>query len=525
MSHIAFTLSESLIQTTEKYAYQKAVFSTSGEFVTFGELDEKTDVLAGFLVQEGIKKGDRVGLFLGKSIEFVIAIYAVAKAGGVFVILNERLKQRQIDYICNDCDVKLIISDNIKFQMFLKNSPEKRGIGKIILTGQTGNVDMDNGFLFDDILLTKQKTNNLPRVIGNDLAAILYTSGSTGNPKGVMLTHENLVDGAYIISRYLDITFNERILSLLPLNFDVGLNQLISSINAGARIYLSNFVFEKDVFFQLEKFKITGLAGIPTIWIRLCNFKDWQDYDLSALRYITNTGGKIPKKYVFKLIEVFHDTEIFLMYGLTEAFRSTFLPPSLVREKPESIGKAIPNVDVWVIDEEGRPCEPGEEGQIVHRGALISQGYWNNPDATAKIIKKVKLPGMQLEEKVVFTGDKAYTDEEGYIFFLERSDEMIKSSGFRISPTEIEEVLYGIEGIKACVVFGIKDAELGARVKAVIQSKIDSVVIADTAKKECMKRLPAYMQPSIFDVVSSELPITASNKLDRSKIKKLYGNS
>jgi len=511
MSRVSFTLGESLIQSAGQYGSKHAVFTIKEQHLSYKELDNKTDLLANFLQEHGIQKGDRVGIFTGKTLEQVISIYGIAKAGAVFVILNQRLKPDQIDHICRDCDIRVIFTDHIKIQL-LKNKllPNHPDI-KVFLVPE----------------FQAENKAPLPRVIGDDIASIIYTSGSTGRPKGVVLTHRNILDGADIVSRYLGITEKERILSLLAFNFDAGLNQLTSSIKEGAQIYLSDFIFEKDVFSHIQKFQITGLAGIPTIWIRLCNFKDSQSFDVSSLRYITNTGGKIPKAYVFKLADIFPKTDIFLMYGLTEAFRSTFLPPSLTKKIPESIGKAVPNVDIFILNKEGRICKPGEKGEIVHRGALISRGYWNNPKATEKVIKRVKLPGMLVEENVVFSGDEGYTDENGYIFFSERKDEMIKSSGYRISPTEIEEVIYQLPNIGGVVAFGIENAELGAKIKVVIQQNQCNAPdeLIDLIKKHCMEKLPVYMQPALFEVVSSPFPTTTSDKFDRTRIKQLYGQS
>lgn len=522
MPKVSFNIGESLKYSADMYPEHIAVSTTNSVGMSFGSLEDKSNRLAKILISCNIHKGDRVGIFTSKSPEQVIGIYGVAKAGGVFVLLNHKLKKDQIVYVCNNCNIKLLITDSICIQIAGNNICSETSVEKVILTDKSSAQDNTAFCCFEDALNIEMLPGELPKVIGEDTASIIYTSGSTGKPKGVVVTHRNIIDGADIVSRYLGLCEKDRVLSLLPFSFDYGLNQVISSIKYGAQIYLSDFVFEMDVFNAIQEFKITGLAGVPTIWIKLANFPYSKNFNVSSLRYITNSGGKISKNYVYKLIEMFPRTDIYLMYGLTESFRSTFLLPSIVKEKPESIGRAIPNVEIYILNAKGQLCKPGEKGEIVHRGALISQGYWDNPEATDKIIRHIKLPNMPIKEKVVFSGDEGYLDEDGDLYFLGRKDEMIKSSGYRISPTEIEEVLYGEPGVEGAVAWGVEDVELGQRIKVVIQTRLDVQEITDRIKRLCAVKLPVYMQPHLFEVTSS-MPITSSGKIDRSKIKQLYG--
>ena len=343
-------------------------------------------------------------------------------------------------------------------------------------------------------------------------------------PKGVVITHKNLTDGAEIVSEYLNCAHDDKVLSLLPFSFDYGQNQLLTTFMNGATIVLHNFVFPDDVLRIIEKEKITALAGIPTIWISLMNAKTIRNYEYRSLRYITNSGGKIPVEYIKKMIDVFRHTKIYLMYGLTEAFRSTYLPPELVNEKPDSIGKAIPRVKISVFNKEGNECRAGEEGELVHRGALISIGYWGNNEATEERIKELPIAAEDRKEKElgVFSGDLVKKDADGFLYFLGRTDEMIKSSGYRISPTEIEETLYKIDGLVAAVVFGKEDPNLGQKIVAIVSYKTEG----DAAQKEiigyCARHLPDYAVPHEV-IFLGNMPKTGSGKLDRNLIKGSYG--
>ena len=321
--------------------------------------------------------------------------------------------------------------------------------------------------------------------IGEDLAAILYTSGSTGSPKGVMLSHRNLLAGARIVRTYLEITGKDRILSLLPFSFDYGLNQLLTAVEQGATTVISTFRLGDEIVRDLRDHAITGLAGVPTIWAILTKAApSLAKTPLPHLRYITNSGGRVPQETVKALREKLPDTKIYLMYGLTEAFRSTFLPPDEIDRRPTSIGKAIPECEIFIVTAEGQRAKPGEPGILVHRGPTVSLGYWNRPEDTAKVLRPHPfIPATLGGETVCYSGDLAVEDEDGFFSFVARNDAMIKSSGYRISPTEVEESLMSTGLFQQVAVIGLPDPFAGEKVHAVATAANQNIDVSAALKK------------------------------------------
>jgi acyl-CoA ligase (AMP-forming) (exosortase A-associated) len=506
-----FTIDRFLSQSAIKYSAKTAAIK-DGRQLSYSQVERQAAILANCLKANNVKRGDRVGIFLPKSLEEIIAIYGIVKASAVFVILNPRYKKNQVSYVLKDSQMKTIITNKGLYIPAIKDCIGNSYLRSIIFCDKdkfsTKNIN------------EKKKSQNVPGA-KKEIASIIYTSGSTGMSKGVVITHKNLIDGANIVSKYLGCEHHDKVLSVLPFSFDYGLNQLLTTFRNGAAIVLHNYVFPDDVLMVIEKEKITALAGIPTIWISLLNSPSINRYNLSSLRYITNSGGKIPVEYVERMIRVFKKTKIYLMYGLTEAFRSTYLQPELIAQKPDSIGKAIPRVKISVLNNKGKECGPGEEGELVHRGALISLGYWNNKEATDKRIRRLPAgaKNAEIKEKGVFSGDIVKRDKEGFLYFVGRNDEMIKSSGYRISPTEIEEVLYRIKGINAVVVFGVEDLMLGQKIKAVIYQEAQKNTRIGILEY-CKKNLPDYSVPHEI-IFADKMPKTSSGKLDRSLIKSM----
>jgi len=357
------------------------------------------------------------------------------------------------------------------------------------------------------------------RVVETDVGAIIYTSGSTGNPKGVVLSHRNLVAGAESIATYLENTPAEKILSVLPFSFDYGLNQLTTSLYIGATCVLMNYLFPNDILNVLEKESITGLGLIPPLWLQLLQ-KDWDHSRFPAWRYLTNTGGTLPESVVRELRRRLPNTRIYLMYGLTEAFRATYLPPEEVDRRPTSIGKSIPNSEIWILNEKKGHCKPGEEGELVQRGAHVALGYWNDPEQTRERFRPNPFasPELQIDEQVVFSGDRVRTDEEGFIYFIGRRDDMIKTSGYRVSPMEIEEILYNTGFVKHAVSFGIPDKILGQVIVAVISLSDGTRIEAKELIAACSGKLPIYMVPKEI-AVWNDLPLNPNGKIDRQAVK------
>ena len=421
----------------------KVAVKHGDRIINFKQLLDESKKMGPLLKKYGVKRGERVGILLDKSIEQIISFFGISFADAVSVFINPILKKDQIDHILRDCDAQLLICTKKEWERNKMDVPLK-----IIYMDETLDKESEekadgiNWYGVKDSLGGKPSEESQ---ISDDIANIIYTSGSTGKPKGVVITHRNLTEGAEIVSSYLEITENDKIISVLPFNFDYGLNQLTTSILKGATLVLHKFFLANDLLRALEKEKITGLAGMNPIWVKIFNekFQAAKQYDFSQLRYITNSGGKVPESIVRKMQAFFPQTKIYLMYGLTEAFRSTYLPPHELDKRPNSIGKAISNVEILVLNEKGEECKPGEVGELVHRGALITRGYWNDPEKTEKIFRKNPLLKDQnhLNETVVFSGDLVTKDEEGFLYYVSRKDSMIKTMGYRVSPTEVEESL------------------------------------------------------------------------------------
>ncbi|MGZ3254834.1 MAG: acyl-CoA ligase (AMP-forming), exosortase A system-associated, partial [Burkholderiaceae bacterium] len=350
------------------------------------------------------------------------------------------------------------------------------------------------------------------RCADTDMAAILYTSGSTGKPKGVVLSHRNLVTGAESVSSYLDNTSDDRILAVLPLSFDYGLSQLTTAFHVGATVVLINHLFPRDIVNAVGEQRITGLAAVPPLWIQLAQ-QTWPGN--SSLRYLTNSGGAMPRPTLDALRRALPSAKVFLMYGLTEAFRSTYLPPSELDNHPDSIGRAIPNAEIMVARPDGTACAVNEPGELVHRGALVSLGYWNDPVKTAERFKPI--PG-QDAELAVWSGDTVRMDEDGFLYFIGRNDDMIKVSGYRVSPTEVEEVLHATGMVSEVAAFGVPHPTLGQAIIAVAcpaADCIDSAELPQRLLKECQRNLPAYMVPAQIKIHHENLPRNPNGKIDR----------
>jgi acyl-CoA ligase (AMP-forming) (exosortase A-associated) len=360
-----------------------------------------------------------------------------------------------------------------------------------------------------------------PDVSEQDLAVIIYTSGSTGKPKGVMLSHGNAI--ATSMQPYLGNTADDVILVALPLSFDAGFCQLTLAFAAGAHAILMNYLLPGDVPRLCVKHGVTGITCVPPLWIQIID-QMWPDEAKASLRYFATTGGRMPKTVLEKLREVFPSATPFLMYGMTEAFRSTYLDPAEVDRRPDSIGKAVPTADILVVRPDGSTCDPGEEGELVHCGGPhISLGYWNDPERTAERFR----PAPTLEEPrrtgepAVWSGDRAVTDEEGFIYFIGRRDWMIKTSGYRISPTEVEEVAYATGLVRDAVALGVDDETLGQRVRLIVAPAVTDFDV-DALLAKMKSRLPLYMVPSSV-VVLDTLPRNANGKFDRALLREEFG--
>jgi acyl-CoA ligase (AMP-forming) (exosortase A-associated) len=479
---------------------------------------------AGALLATGLGRGERVAVYLEKRIENVAAMFGASAAGAVFVPVNPLLKAEQVAYILGDCNVRVLVTSAERLAQLgaaLARCPDLR---TVFVTGAAGKLPVLDGveLLAWDGAQAAPAAGALAarHAIDADMAAILYTSGSTGKPKGVVLSHRNMVAGATSVASYLEITAEDRILSVLPLSFDYGLSQLTTAFLAGATAVLMNYLFPRDIVKAVLEERITGLAAVPPLWIQLAA-QEWPR--ASTLRYLTNSGGAMPRTTVDTLREVLPSAKLFLMYGLTEAFRSTFLPPEELARRPDSMGRAIPNAQVLVVRPDGTPCAPNEPGELVHRGALVSLGYWNDPVKTAERFRPAPghNPALPLTELAVWSGDTVRMDEEGYLYFIGRSDDMIKVSGYRVSPTEVEEVVHATGLVAEAAAFGVAHPVLGQTIVLLAVAR-DPALTPAALLKECQRRLPAYMVPAHIDLRDGQFPRNPNGKIDRKLLQQSY---
>ncbi len=507
---------ELLLKTAARLPDREAL-KAGQKSVSYAQLARDCERFAGAAVAAGVARLDRVAVWLDKRVETVVSLMGAACAGAVFVPVNPILKAEQAAYILQDCNVRLLVTTADRWMSlapWLAHCPDLR---QVVVTGSAPEGKVAEGLsvhAFGDFLAGP--TLPVHRVIDADMASILYTSGSTGKPKGVVLAHRNMVAGAHSVVSYLGNHAEDRILAVLPLSFDYGLSQLTTAFSVGACAVLHNYLLPNDALKALARERITGLAAVPPLYIQLIGL-NWPESIDSHLRYFTNSGGAMPTATLAELRKRMPSAKPYLMYGLTEAFRSTYLPPEEVDHRPTSMGKAIPNAEILVVREDGSECAANEPGELVHRGALVALGYWNDPEKTAERFKPLpgQRPELVLPEIAVWSGDTVRRDEAGFLYFVSRRDEMIKTSGYRVSPTEIEEVLYRTGLLAEAAAFGVDHPTLGQAVVVVAQAAPGMPPDSERLLAACKETLPNYMVPTRIDWLEQALPRNANGKIDR----------
>ncbi len=525
---MTYNLSDFITRQAGQSSQKTAIIFKKRE-MTYGELDDDMRAFGRGLVVSGLQKNDRVACYLPKQFETVTSLFGPAFAGGVFVPVNPGLKARQVAYILKDCNVRFLVTSAGRLTALKDDLADCPDLQLIILTGKIPDNVHDMGreiISYDDFLAQGRGSDrSVHNVIDADMAAILYTSGSTGMPKGVILSHRNMIAGAESVAGYLENTSDDRVLSVLPLSFDAGLSQLTTAFSVGATVVLMNFLMPRDVIRQAVKHKVTGITCVPPLWIQLVDM-DWPEETVKSIRYIATTGGRMPVPVTRKFRKILPDSKIYLMYGLTEAFRSTYLPPDQVDRIPESMGKAIPNAEIMVVREDGTPCDAGEEGELVHRGALVGLGYWNDVARTNERYRPAPgLPaGLPNPEIAVWSGDRVKRDADGYLYFVGRRDEMIKTSGFRTSPTEVEEVIYASGLVDEIAAIGVDHDQLGQAIWIVASPKDNRNLPKNNGNLDvegimayCRTEMPGYMVPQKI-IEWKSLPKNANGKVDRKAI-------
>lgn len=498
--------------------------------VSYADLWRQVRAVADGLLSLGLGREDRVAVYLDKRIETVAAIFGASAAGGAFVPVNPLLRAPQVAYILADCDVRVLVTSPERLAQLEAELAGCGALEHVVLVGAGAPPAEDGARVPPDggpgqayeihrwaDLLDRVGPGPAPVPIDQDIAAILYTSGSTGRPKGVVLSHRNLVVGAESVSHYLGNDADDVILSVLPLSFDAGFSQLTTAFAVGAHVVLVNYLLARDVVRACARHGVTGLTCVPPLWIQLAEH-DWPEEATRHLRYFANTGGRMPRVTLDRLRSTFPGARPFLMYGLTEAFRSTYLDPDEVDRRPDSIGRAIPNAEILVVRPDGTRCAPGEEGELVHRGALVAQGYWGDPARTAERFRPAPGRPSGSREVAVWSGDTVVADEEGFLYFVGRRDEMIKTSGYRVSPAEVEEVAYATGMVRDAVALGVEDARLGQRI-VLVASPTGSNGLTEASLLEVLRRrLPLYMVPSQV-LVRPEIPRSPNGKFDRNLLR------
>lgn len=498
-----------LERTAARFPDKDALISRTGS-MSFQQLRKEAIATAEALRELGIKPGDRVGVCMEKSIDQACVILGVLYANAVLVPILPRLKQANIAHIISNSGMAGLVTDSSRVaevQEFTKETKLIVGHGEI--EEEWPNIaymrrHISGADFFDRI--------------GTDNAAIIYSSGSTGRPKGILISHRNLADGAEIVTSYLGTNENDRICSILSFNFDYGLNQIWQSALKGATLYLHDLALPNDLFALLAEERITGLPVMPVIITQMFVknlYTPNPDHDFSDLRYVCSTGGRLSEKMIQNLRTAFPQTKIYSMFGLTEAFRSTYLDPHALDSRPASVGKAIPDTQILVLRQNGEECEANEIGELVQRGATVAKGYWRDPENTAKVFRThPEYPG----ETLVYSGDYVTRDEEGYLYFVSRRDEMIKTRGFRVSPTEVESEVVTHPNIQSAVAFGAVNLDVGEDIVCSYTTS-DAKPLGERQLQQYLKGiLPRHMVPAYL-VHFEAFPITGSGgKIDRKTV-------
>jgi len=483
--------------------------------LTYRELDERSNAMAHAMIRSGVQRGDRVMIFADNTADTVVDFWAALKANAVVSVVNPLTKADKLVYLLNDCRATALSSEAKLAPTIAQLAGKVPHLKAVFMSGAISSAHADSirELRLRDEAMAREPAGAPPARISIDvdLACIVYTSGSTGEPKGVMLTHRNMLTAATSISTYLENVEDDVILNVLPMSFDYGLYQMIMAFRIGARLVLErSFTFPAEVLKLVVSEAVTGFPGVPTIFALLAEMKSLSDYDFSKVRYVSNTAAALPTKHISVLQRIFPAARVYSMYGLTECKRCTYLPPKDVDRKPESVGIAIPNTELWLVDENDQRVGPNQVGQLVIRGATVMRGYWEKPEETRQKLRPGPLPG----EFVLYTGDYCRLDDEGYLYFVGRMDDILKSRGEKVAPKEVEAQLMNIEGILEAAVIGVPDEILGQAIKAFVVLEAGVTLTERDILKECQQRLEGFMVPKFIEFASS-LPKTTSGKIKK----------
>lgn len=507
-------LVQDFLQNSAKTRPDKTALVCGSRRFTYGVLDTMANRLANTLQQQGIRRGDRVAIYLNNSLESVVSIFGVLKANAVVVSLGRGTKAEKLAAILNNCQAVGMVLDKRAVAQGLGDrlQGEVGSLRTLIVCGDAG-LAQKNGHARHLEFGTIQTTASVecPRCenIDLDLAYLIYTSGTTGESKGVMCDHSNVTFVTQAVVEYLKNNENDIVMNVLPMAFSYGLYQLMAMFYVGGTLVLEeSFVFPDMVIEKMAQEKVTGFAAVPTIYSMLMSM-NLANYDLSSLRYFTNAAAGLPVEHVKRLRQIFPKVELYLMHGLTEVARTMYLPPDQTDIRPASSGIAMPGTELWIEDENGRRLGPGEVGELVVRGRHVMRGYWMAPELSAQRFRPGPIPG----ERICYSGDLFKMDEEGYFYFVSRKDDIIKCRGEKVAPREVEHILYGIPGVQDAAVIGVPDPIMGQVIKAVIVAPGAGLTESDVIS-HCKARLEDFMVPRQVEF-RSELPKTGSGKVRR----------
>lgn len=516
-------LGEALTRSA-KSAPSKTAIIVKGKEYSYDLLKDNAEKLASFFTKAGIKKGERIAIYMDNSWESIVSIYAATLSGGVFLVINSQTKSDKLNYILNDCEAKILVTaQSLKNQLSiaLKETPALKNL--IV----SGNIDQIKSFShfkidsFEKCISTSITAISFPNIIPTDLAALIYTSGSTGFPKGVMMTHQSMVFTCWSLIEYLRLSQEDRIMLLLPLAFDYGLYQLLMSVTIGGTLIVEqSFIFTASIYKNIEKYQPTVFPGVPTVYAMMISSNKETQVSFNCIKKITNTAAHLPDDFIPDLKKIFPKALIFKMYGLTECKRVCYLEPELVDEKPTSVGKAIPGTEVFLLSPDGNPVPAGEPGILHIRGPHVMLGYLNKKELTAEMLKDGELPG----EKVLCSNDWFKMDEEGFLYFQGRNDDIIKTRGEKVSPVEIENVIYKIPGIREVAVVGIPDEIMGETIIAFATTHGNSTLSEKEIQRECMIHLESFMIPQKV-IFLDEMPKSTNGKIEKKELKKMQTNA
>ncbi len=486
---------------------EKVCLVSGSERLTYTEVEQRANRLAQALRAQGIARGDRVALFMPNSVELVVSIFGVLKAGGVFMVVNHTTKGDKLQYLLELGECAGLITDQRGYVPNQEVIAQVASLKTLIVSG--GEPDAENVISWDAVQGQYSDERPAHVNIDLDLACLISTSGSTGDAKCIMCDHSNMVFAADSIISYIGNVEDDVILCAVPMSFDYGLYQLLMTFRFGGRLVLEKgFTFPAAVLKKMETEQVTGFPGVPTTFAMLLQI-DLSHYDLSNLRYLTNTAAALPVEHIEQLRDKFNWATLYSMYGLSETKRTLYLPPEQLNERPGSVGVPIPGTEAWIEDEAGQRLGPGEVGELVVRGRHVMRGYWRDAEASAERFRPGPIPG----ERLCYTGDLFKMDEAGYFYFVSRKDDIIKSRGEKVAPKELEGILYRMAGVQEVAVIGVPDPILGQAVKAFVVVDLEEITAAEVLRY-CRANMEDYFVPRQIEIRDT-LPKSAHGKIDK----------